>query len=295
MIRIAVTADSATPDFNEFAAPDTRNAVHVHGSRAGTVSLLDVHLASANYGAKSVLHGITFQVCSGDLIGLVGPNGSGKTTLLHCLTGYHPLSSGTVHLLGNDIVKMSRQAIAEKIAFMPQQTESVFSFTALEMVLMGRHPYAGVSAFDTVQDVRLAHDALARLEIEHLRDRIFGQLSGGEKQLVLLARTFVQAAAILILDEPLTGLDVRHQYQLMNAIKARTKNDVHAALATFHDLAVAARWCTTIILIREGRIIDSGPPLKVITEQNLAALYDVEATISTNAQGQLDIHVNGCL
>ncbi len=257
------------------------------------MTLLEISEASAGYGKRSVLHDVTFTVSPGELIGLAGPNGSGKTTLLHCLTGYHGLTGGVVRLRGKDISRLSRRVVAEEIAFVPQQTESVYSYSVLEMVLMGRHPFAGLSGVDTPRDMDMAQGTLARLDIAHLGDRDFMRLSGGEKQLVLLARAFVQGAAVLMLDEPLTGLDIRHQYQIMSALKANTNITAHAAVATFHDLAVAARWCTRLILIRNGRIIDSGPPQAVLTVENLAALYDVTATLSANEQGHVSIDVTG--
>ncbi len=257
------------------------------------MNLIDVIHACSGYDNRAILHDVSFGLCPGDLIGLAGPNGSGKTTLLHCLTGYHGLSDGAIHLRGKNISGLSRRVIAGEIAFMPQQTESVYSYSVLEMVIMGRHPYAGLSAVDTPHDIHLAQAALDRLDIGHLCNRDFGRLSGGEKQLVLLARAFVQEAPILLLDEPLTGLDIRHQYQLMNAIQSTAGEPGHAAIATFHDLAVAARWCTKLILLRGGRIIASGPPEAVITPKNLAALYDVTATVSVDALGQFAIHVTG--
>ncbi len=257
------------------------------------MKLIEISAAAAGYGTRPVLHDVAFDVSPGELIGLIGPNGSGKTTLLHCMTGFHPLSDGTIRLRGKDISGLSRRAIVDSVAFVPQQTEAVYSYSALEMVLMGRHAFAGLASVDTPQDVRLAHEALERLEVAHLANRDFSRLSGGEKQLILLARAFVQRAQILMLDEPLTGLDIRHQYQLMNAIKSETEIDGHAAVATFHDLAVAARWCTRLILIRDGQIIANGPPQAVITSQNLAKVYDVTSTVSPDTHGHLTIHVTG--
>lgn len=257
------------------------------------VPLIRAENVCAGYGSRQVLRGLSLELGPGELIGLVGPNGSGKTTLLHCLTGYHPVAGGTVTLTGRPTAGMSRADVARIVAFVPQQTDSVYSYSVLEMVLMGRHPFAGLSVIDSAQDIAMADSVLAELEISHLSGRDFSQLSGGEKQMVLLARAFVQQAPVLMLDEPLTGLDVRHQFQLMSAIRQQCDAGDHAALATFHDLGAAARWCSRMILLRDGKIIDSGAPTRVITAENLAALYDVDAQITTDLAGHLSITVSG--
>lgn len=215
-------------------------------------------------------------------MGLAGPNGSGKTTLLHCLTGYLDAASGTVELDSKKVSALGRRQVAERVAFVPQKTESAFSFSTLQMVLMGRHPYAGFSACDSAEDVDLALAALRRLDIEALAERQFEQLSGGEKQLVLLARALAQQAPLLVLDEPLTGLDMRHQHELMAAVHSITRESGRGALATFHDLQIAARWCDRLILLHGGTVVADGPPLEVITPENLKILYGVEAEVRSD-------------
>ncbi len=256
-------------------------------------SLVQVKEVSAGYGARQVLNAVTMEVQPGECIGLVGPNGSGKSTLLHCITGYHKTVNGSITVGGRQVTGLSRRDIAEHIAFVPQHTDSVYSFTVLDMVMMGRHPFRGFSAVDSPEDVDIALAAMAELEISHLAARRFSRLSGGEKQLVLLARAFAQGAPLLMLDEPLTGLDIRHQFQLMNALKHAVLKPAHAVLATFHDLSVAARWCTRIILLRSGTVIAAGAPASVITGSNLASLYGVQADVSTDAAGYLSIQVRG--
>lgn len=248
--------------------------------------LLRATQISAGYGgAADIIRCLSIELMQGEMLGLVGPNGSGKTTLLHCLTGYHPLRAGAV-LIGNEnAAELSRQHIARHIAFVPQQTETVFSYSVLQMVLMGRHAYMGYAAVDSPEDIALAHEALDNLGIGRLAQRPYHQLSGGEKQLVLLARCFAQRSPIVILDEPLTGLDLHHQFDIMSALaRARDENSA-GVLATFHDLAAASRWCDRLVLLNEGEMLAQGPPAAVITPDNLATLYGVEARVQPDADG----------
>lgn len=241
---------------------------------------------SAGYvGAVDIIRGLSIELMPGEMVGLVGPNGSGKTTLLHCLTGYHPLRRGAVLIGAENAAHLSRQQIARHIAFVPQQTETVFSYSVMQMVLMGRHAYLGFGAVDSPEDIALANEALDNLGIGQLAQRPYHQLSGGEKQLVLLARCFAQRAPIVILDEPLTGLDLHHQFEIMSALALARDTRNTGVLATFHDLAAASRWCNRLVLLHEGEILAEGPPAAVITPDNLATLYGVEVRVQPDADG----------
>jgi iron complex transport system ATP-binding protein len=240
---------------------------------------------AAGYGKRRVLHNVSLELVTGEIVGLAGPNGSGKTTLLHCLTGYQPLMAGEVRLLGKPITELGKAQIAKQIAFVPQHTDTTFAFTVLQIVLMGRHAYAGYGAFDSDEDVDLAMEALGNLNVSGLATRLFNELSGGEQQLVLLARAFAQDASLLILDEPLTGLDLSHQFQLMSALQKAVQNQERCVFATFHDLAIASRWCNRLILLKEGSIVDDGLPLEVITSASMEKLYGVNASVYPAHEG----------
>jgi len=254
-----------------------------HEGAEGTV-LLQAEQVSAAYGSHSVLETLNLQVRRGELVGLIGPNGSGKTTLLHVCSGYHPVRSGRVLLGGEPVSSLDRAAVARHLAFLPQQTHAIFPYSALEMVLMGRHPYAGYSGLDSAEDVALAEGGMAQLDIFDLAPRPFNQLSGGEQQLVLLARAFAQAAPLLMLDEPLNGLDLRHQLQLLRAIRAQVSAGC-GALATFHDLAMAARFCDRLVLLSHGRVYAAGAPQEVLTPAALRDVYGVEGSLQKDAAG----------
>ena len=258
------------------------------------MKLLIARGLSAGYGSRMVLDSVDLQIAPGELVGLCGPNGSGKTTLLHCLTGYNTLTGGSVTLAGKPLKTLNRREVAELVAFVPQRTEQTFSYSVLEMVLMGRHPYAGLALRDSIEDEAMALASLESLAVAGLAHRPFNELSGGEQQLVLLARAFVQRSPLLVLDEPLTGLDIRHQFQLMKALSSSIGSHDQAALVTFHDLAVAARWCTRLILLKAGQVLADGKPNDVLTTVNVDRLYGVKAAIHTGSDGVVSsIEVQG--
>lgn len=253
--------------------------------------MLDARGVQVSFGQRPVLNGIDFVLKPGELVGLVGPNGSGKTTLLHTLTGYMHASAGNVQLGGHAIESLSRASIARQLAFVPQFTDTVYGFTVDEMVLMGRYPYSGFAMVDSSKHAALTADALAQLGIAHLHGRIFNELSGGERQLVLLARALVQETPILIMDEPLTALDLRHQFEVMQGLHTHAHRPGNAAVATFHDLPAAARWCDRIVLLKAGNVVASGPPREVISPANLEAVYGVQANVEFNNSGDMILTV----
>lgn len=261
----------------------------------GVAPLLVAQNLRAGFDQRIVLNGIDFTLQPGEFVGLVGPNGSGKTTLLHALTGYMHSTSGTVQLRGRPIKSLSRADIARQVAFVPQFTETVYGFSVDEMVLMGRYPYGGFGIVDSPQHARLAANALDQLGVSHLQGRIFNELSGGERQLVLLARALVQEAPILIMDEPLTALDLRHQFEVMQGLHNHARRSASAALATFHDLPAAARWCDRIILLKSGRIVANGPPREVITPANLETVYGIRAQINFNSDDEMLLTVRSVI
>lgn len=277
MIRTGAKAGLVTPASNSALGP----------------VLLAAENLSAAYGTTPILRDIRFDLAAGEFVGLVGPNGAGKSTLLHCLTGYHQASAGEVRLGGTPVAKRSRADIARQIAFVPQFTESVYGFSVREIVLMGRFAHGASASPYNSSDVARADEALEELRVAHLRHRSFGQLSGGERQLVLLARAVLQAAPILLMDEPLTGLDLRHQFEVMQALQAWAKRPGHAVLATFHDLPAAARWCSRMLLLKNGSLVADGSPRDVISPETLQRVYGVSADVAFGSGGELSITVRG--
>ena len=233
---------------------------------------------------SDVLHHVSAELRRGDILGILGPNGSGKTTLLRLLSGTRVPSSGDVLLEGASLRRLSRRAIAQRIAVVPQETQLAFDYTVLEMVLMGRHPHLGLFQVEGPDDVEIARDALAATGTAHLETRQFTTLSGGEKQRVVIASALAQSAEILLLDEPTASLDIGYQLEIA-ALLARLNRErgVTIAIST-HDLNLAASLCHHLVMLRDGRVIAGGATADVLTTAHVSALYDVAADVQVHAQ-----------
>ncbi len=231
-----------------------------------------------------VVRNATLSAKRGEFWGIIGPNGAGKTTLLRLLIGSLKPKRGSVRLQGMLLSHLTRQSIARQVAFVPQKTVAAFPFTVFEMVLMGRQPYAGLSIFEDASDLATAEQALARVGISSLKEKIFQELSGGEQQLVVLARAIAQDTPLLVLDEPVSYLDLRHQYEILSLLGGLV-SEGRTVLATFHDLNAAARWCTHIALMVEGQIVKQGPPPEVLCEELLRQAYRIPLRVVHRASG----------
>jgi iron complex transport system ATP-binding protein len=257
--------------------------------------LLQAVDAFFGYRDTPILHGVSIEIPAGGLVGLIGPNGSGKTTLLRLLAGTRRPSSGQVLLDGRPLAAQSRTAIARRIAVVPQESQLAFDYTVLEVVLMGRYAHLGTFAIEGPRDLAIARSALDATGTAALESRLFSTLSGGEKQRVIIAGALAQITGegtatggdILILDEPTAALDLKYQLGV-GALLQR----LHAArgltiVVSTHDLAFAARICATLVMLKAGRIIASGPSEAVLTPARIRELYDVDADIVRHGESRL--------
>ena len=237
-----------------------------------------------------LLRQVSVDVARGSLTGLLGPNGCGKTTLLKLLSGVIAPRDGSVSLDGTPLSARSRRDIARRIAVVPQETHPAFEYTALEMVLMGRHPHLGTFQLEGPADVGAAREAMLATGTLHLADRQFSTLSGGEKQRVVIASALAQAAGVLLLDEPTASLDLGYQLEVAALLqRLNRERGVTMVLAT-HDLNLAASLCDRLVLMRAGRVIASGPAAEVLTKAHVQQLYDVEADVRFHeAAGHLTV------
>ncbi|HYE86519.1 MAG TPA: ABC transporter ATP-binding protein [Vicinamibacterales bacterium] len=233
--------------------------------------------------APLVVDGVTVRLAAGTLAGILGPNGSGKTTLLRLLSGTRHPTSGRVQLGDRPLNDLSRRQAARQIAVVPQETELAFEYRAIEIVLMGRHPHLGVFTVEGPDDLRIAHDAMAATGTAHLAERPFHELSGGEKQRIVIAAALAQSASLLLLDEPTASLDLSYQLEIASLLKGLNHDrGVTMAIST-HDLNLAASICRELIMMRDGKVIASGPTADVLTPENVRRLYDVEAEIQVHS------------
>jgi iron complex transport system ATP-binding protein len=192
-------------------------------------------------------------------------------------------SSGDVWLDGTALRQLSRRAVAQRIAVVPQETHLAFDYTVMEMVLMGRHPHLGMFELEGPRDFAIARDAMRATGTEHLEARQFNTLSGGEKQRVVIASALTQAADILLLDEPTASLDLGYQLEIAALVRQLNRDrGVTIAIST-HDLNLAASVCSSLVMLRDGVVLASGPTHEILTPANIALLYDVAAEVHHHA------------
>jgi iron complex transport system ATP-binding protein len=240
------------------------------------------------YAGKVALEDVSLVVEPGEVVGLLGPNGSGKSTLIKVLSGILPRYEGSARVDGEEVASTRRRRLAAKMAVVPQETSFSFPFTALQIVLMGRHPHLAGLAFETAQDVERARAALERCGGAELADRTIQELSSGERQRVVFARALAQEPRALLLDEPASFLDIRHQTELYDLVRELALAEGTAVLTVLHDLNLAAEYCDRIYLLRQGRVAASGRTAEVFTYANLTAVFETEVYVDTNdLTGQL--------
>jgi iron complex transport system ATP-binding protein len=241
--------------------------------------LLSASEVSFDYGSTFTLRNVSVSIPRGSLTGLLGPNGCGKTTLLKILSGVLRPSHGEVMLERRPLSSRSRREIARHLAVVPQETHPAFDYTALEMVLMGRHPHLGAFQLEGPSDMAIAREWMLATGTAHLADRSYMTLSGGEKQRVIIASALAQAADVLLLDEPTASLDLGYQLEVATLLGGLNRErGVTMVLAT-HDLNLAASLCDHLVLMRAGRVLAQGPPAEVLTAPLVQQLYDVEADV----------------
>ena len=236
-----------------------------------------------DYGGWEALREVDLQVGPGEVVGLLGQNGSGKSTLVKVLSGVIGGYRGSARLEGTEIDGMPRRELARRLAVVPQEPVFSFPFTALEVTLMGRHPHLAGLAFESGRDVELARSALERCGASEFASRSILELSSGERQRVVFARALAQQPRVLLLDEPASFLDVRHQVEMYDIVRGLVEERDCSVLTVLHDLNLAAEYCDRIYLLKEGRIEARGATEEVFTYANLTRVFETEVYVDTNA------------
>lgn len=234
---------------------------------------IEVRNLEAGYGLKPILRDVSMRVEEGKICALLGRNGSGKTTLLRCLNALIKPAQGQVYLQGRDIAHLSRAEIARIVSVVPQSTSAPFNYPCLEVVLMGEA--ARLNPWSVPGEVarQRAKGVFKQIGIEHLLDQDYNGISGGEQQLVLLARALFQDTPYMLLDEPNSHLDFSNQHQMMSLMRQLAKQQGITMLITLHDPNLAVYYCDEIVLMQQGRLVCQGPTLEVLTDINLSAIY----------------------
>lgn len=242
---------------------------------------LEVKNAAFSYrGSINIFNNISFKAPESDVLCILGPNGCGKTTLLKCVSGILKLNQGDVLLKNRSILSLKRSQIASTMGYIPQEQSSGFAYSVMEVVLMGRTPHLNIFSSPTQKDYQIAAEAMEMVEISHLQDKRYTEISGGERQLVLVARTLAQQPQILLLDEPTSHLDFKNQTLVLRLVRKLAKNGLSVVM-TSHFPDQALTYAGQIALMNNGAFINQGNPGEIVTEDNLKQTYGIDVKIFT--------------
>ena len=230
-----------------------------------------------SYSSVPVLESITMDLSGPQLVAILGPNGVGKSTLIHCINKILTPTRGTVLVNDRNVKDYQTYKLSQLVGYVPYSSSDTFPMTVIDTVLIGRHPRSRWKFND--HDLDVVYDVLELLNIQDLALRPFNELSAGQHQKVMLARGLAQEPEILLLDEPTSNLDVRHQLEVMKLLKRISQEKNVLVVIICHDINISAKYADKILLLSEGTIYSAGTPNEVITKENLKAVYDVEAEI----------------
>jgi iron complex transport system ATP-binding protein len=234
------------------------------------------------YGENQVLDKINFSISDGEFVAIIGPNGAGKSTLLKIIDGIIPVSNDGVTLDELPVQHYLRRQIAQHISYLPQETEFPFSFKVEEVVYMGRFPYLKGIAYPGPEDEEIVQNAMELMDMAHFTARNFNELSGGEKQRVLIASALAQQPRVILLDEPTSALDMHHQIAIYHILKEQQQKKQLTVVVVTHDINLAAQFCDRMILMHHGKIINDGVPNKVLSFQTIQDIFGVKVYIDIN-------------
>lgn len=252
-------------------------------------TFLEASCVSFGYGDRLVLRDVNLAVARGEMVGIIGPNGGGKSTLVRGLSRVLPTREGKVWLDGVELARLSSGELARRLAVVPQSPNLPEAFTALEIALMGRTPHLGLLGSERPADYEIVEHAMRLTNTWHLAGRPVGELSGGEKQRVVLARALAQQPEVLLLDEPTAHLDIGHQSAVLDVLKRLNEDQALTVLAVFHDLNVASQYCRRLLLLADGRIVADGRPAEVITADSAQAVYGAGVCIFSHPLNGLPV------
>ncbi|AKB78668.1 Vitamin B12 ABC transporter, ATPase component BtuD [Methanosarcina horonobensis HB-1 = JCM 15518] len=243
---------------------------------------LKVNNVEFAYNSIPVLENVSMELNPAEVLGIVGPNGTGKSTLIRCIDQILNPKSGSILLDNHNISKMTRMEIARKMGYVPQSITGVFPASVIDTVLMGRRPYLGWKSGK--EDLDYVLEVLELLGMMEFAMRDINEISGGQQQKVLIARALAQKANILLLDEPTSNLDIRHQLEVMEIMKNIVKDKGISAIMALHDLNLASRYADRIVMMKDGKIFAAGNPASVLTVENIKQVYGVRALVKDDGK-----------
>lgn len=251
------------------------------------VPLLEVRGLEKTYedGYRAV-RGVSYEIGPGMLVGLIGPNGCGKSTMMKCINRLHDATAGDILIDGSSILECQPSEVAKKVATVPAELRGSFGLTVFETVMLGRYPYLKNVWWEPEEDEEMVMDALRKFGVDHLKDRAVGALSSGERQRVLIAKAYVQSPRLMLVDEPTSHLDMKFKLDVMECLNAMVRKDTSILVAE-HDISLMARYCDMCIIMKKGEIVGIGDPKEVITPELIRDVYDVDASVGFDDEGEL--------
>ena len=251
--------------------------------------IIQVKNTTFSYDQTPVLRSISIDVPKGEFIGIIGPNGSGKSTLLKLLGGVLTAGSGNLLFNGTDYLNKNRKQLARSITWVAQDHPMVFPFKVSEIVLMGRHPYLSPFTFEGEEDIDIVRSAMEQTQTLQFAHRSFNEISGGEKQRVMIAGAIAQEPEVMILDEPTSALDIKYQIQILNILKELNVDKNVTVILAMHDLHLAAKFCDRLILLDHGQVFQDGSPEEVLKKEHIEKVYGVEVHLIRDHGGKIMI------
>jgi len=243
------------------------------------VASLILHDVAFSYLNGFAIKQFSLEIEAGEMVAFLGPNGSGKTTLLKLATGVLMPNKGEVLLDGRSLIRLSRKEIARKVAMVPQQFHMPFAFRVEEVVMLGRTPFVKIFSAETERDCLMVKHAMELTGIEKFKARTFNELSGGERQKVILAMALAQEPRLLLLDEPTAHLDINHQVEILRLVKALNREKGVTVIGAMHDLNLASLYFERIILLKEGQLFADGTPSQVLTSDIIQQVFSTSVEV----------------
>jgi iron complex transport system ATP-binding protein len=240
---------------------------------------LRLEQVSLGYGNRTILKDASLEAVPGEVLGIIGPNGSGKSTLIRGITRLLTPSHGQIFIDGHTIDKLKPSDLAQLVAVVPQNAVLPELFTAVEVVLMGRTPHLGLFRYESNNDFTIIHKAMEATNTVHLAERRVGELSGGEKQRLVIARALAQEPKIILLDEPTAHLDINYQIETMEMIRHLCREQNLIVVIALHDLNLAVQYCDRLIILNHGKIYSQGTPEVVITAPTIKEVYGADVYV----------------
>ncbi len=239
-----------------------------------------------DFGDFRALKGIDLEFGKGLLVGLIGPNGCGKSTMMKCISRLHPQTSGTIEVDGKNVSEMKPAEVAKMVATVPAEAGQTFGISVMDMVMLGRYPFVEKIWWENPEDERVTIEAMKTFGIDHLRRKQVALCSSGERQRALIAKAYVQQPKLMLVDEPTSHLDMKYKLQVMEYLQKMARSDMTVIVAE-HDISLMARYCDVCVIMKKGEIVAVGDPKEIITEDLIRDVYDVEARVGLDVDGEI--------